>query len=378
VRKKILFVNGNLAVGGVEKALVNLLNSIDRNLFDIDLLLLQPEEDYLSELNVGINIIRRNITTAFGPMIPTLLKSLRQHDIFSLTFRLCLKIGYPTLKLMKNKFGLKRHYDVAISFRPGICEEIVLNVVNATKKFTWWHHGDFNISISREKLISNWMKFDKIITVSRGIAAKIVEFSNTNPHKICVIPNIIDLAKIKSMAGEENPYGGLNKLKIVTVSRLSREKSLPTIIETAVELKKSGMEFEWTIVGDGEMRNNLENAITHNDLTNNVILVGQKDNPYPWIKYADMMVHPSKVESFGIVLLEAMALGTPCISAPSLGAFDLIDGSNGIICDNKFFVQNIIKLRRDKLLYRGCIENGVEKSMIYTSKHTMSLFNKLI
>lgn len=380
MRKKILFVNGNLAVGGVERALVNLLNSIDSDKYDVDLLLLQPGTDYLDELRENINIIRRDTTKAYGRLIPTIMRAIMKQDYFSLKLRLCLSMGYPSLRIMRSPLGLGRRYDIAISFRPGFCEEIVLNTVVADKKFTWWHHGDFNAGIRCEKLINNWGKFDKIVTVSPGIASQIKKLSDKICYKVAIIPNIIELEKIRTLAGDISPYKNPRKLKIVTVCRLSKEKNLPIIIETARELKKRGVEFEWSIIGDGDMRNILESAIANSGLKTNIIIRGQKANPYPWIKFADMMVHPSKVESFGIVLLEAMALGTPCISVKSLGAIDLIDGVNGLLVDDSVesISAAIYKVQTESAFRKKMRNAGIITVNSYTRSAIASQFEKII
>lgn len=360
MKKSVIFVNGNLSVGGVERALISLLNAIDFNEYDVDLLLLQPGDDYLDELPKQVNLIRRDITNAYGPFLATLRRSLKEGDMFSLAFRFCVQVGVWSMKPLCRSFSIKERYDVAISFRPGICEEIALNVISATKKITWWHHGNFEVGISKAKLISNWIKFDNIVTVSNGIAAKIKELSEKLTNKVTVIPNIIDIDDIRIKAEETLPYDLSPNLKIVTVSRLSKEKNLSQIIEVALALSKKEVAFEWHILGDGDMRAHLENEIKKVNLTERILIHGKKENPYPWIKYADMMVHPSTVESFGIVLLEAMALGTPCISCPSIGALDLIDGSNGLVADGgtNDLTTLIEKLSRDNTLKETIIKCG--------------------
>ncbi len=380
MKKNIILVNGNLAVGGVERALVSLLTAIDFDKYNVDLLLLQPGEDYLGEIPKQVNVIRRDITKAYGPIFGTLKRTLKDGDMFSLAFRLCLSVGHWSMKTFRKLIGLEGRYDAAISFRPGISEEIVLNVITASKKFTWWHHGNFEIGIPTDKLISNWKKFDKVVTVSDGIAIQIKSLSNKIADKVTVIPNIIDIHYIRIKAEETIPYDFTQNLKIVTVSRLSKEKNLSKVIEVALTLLRRNIAFEWHILGDGDMRTQLENEIQNAKLTERLFIHGQKENPYPWIKNADMMLHPSDVESFGIVLLEAMALGTPCISSPSIGAIDLIDGTNGLISDSSTsnFVALIEKLSHDKVFNDTIIENAKKTVLNYTPSNVVEKFYTLI
>ena len=88
MKTKILFVNGNLAVGGVERALVNLLNGFDNEKYEVDVLLLQSGYDYENELPSSINVIKRDTADAYGPLIRTLINAVRTRDCFSLGLRL--------------------------------------------------------------------------------------------------------------------------------------------------------------------------------------------------------------------------------------------------------------------------------------------------
>ncbi|WP_289833311.1 glycosyltransferase [uncultured Muribaculum sp.] len=380
MKTKILFVNGNLAVGGVERALVNLLNGFDNEKYEVDVLLLQSGYDYENELPSSINVIKRDTADAYGPLIRTLINAVRTRDCFSLGLRLCILLGKSWFRLLKKSFGIKKSYDLAISFRPGFCEDIVLNVVSAKKKFTWWHNGDFNIAISKSHLLSNWAKFDRVITVSSGIAEQLKLLSDDIASKLAIVPNIIDPETVSEMAGDVNPYRQSEVLKIITVSRLSKEKNLLLIIDIARELKKLHIDFVWNIIGDGDIRPFLEAAIEQYNLSKEVILQGKEDNPYPWIKHADIMVHPSRVESFGIVLLEAMALGVPCVSAKSLGAMDLIDGANGLILEDTpvEMAESIVGIINNQELYVSLCNSGMDTANRYTAKAILPTLEDLI
>jgi len=253
-------------------------------------------------------------------------------------------------------------------------------MVSANKKYTWWHHGDFNIGIPHEKIVGNWIKFDKIITVSKSIATKICDLDPRLVNKVTIIPNIIDKQNIIKKAGKVSPYQNTESFRIITVSRLSKEKNLSLIIPCAKELKCKDFNFEWNIIGNGDIRGELEALIHKENLTKEIIIRGQKDNPYPWIKYADLMMHPSNIESFGIVLLESMALETPCISVPSLGAIDLINGKNGLLVkSNPEEIAIHIQHLKDNLNLRTeVIENGISTIDKFSPSKVINIFNALL
>ena len=100
--------------------------------------------------------------------------------------------------------------------------------------------------------------------------------------------------------------------------------------------------------------------IAENDLKNHVILDGSKANPYPYIKYADLFVHPSYVESQGLTVLEAIALGVPCVVTKSLGPCEFIeDGVNGLLTEQspESLTEKVLAILNDKELYQHIKEN---------------------
>lgn len=338
---KVLFVNGNLNVGGVEMALVNLLNSLDFDRYSVDLLLLQSGDDYIDEIPKSVNVIKRNLDSAQGPLFGAIVKNVKMRNWFGISYRLlniCAK--YTTVKafrFLKLGHHLEKRYDVAVSFRPGFCAELVNNAICASKKICWWHHGSMDVNIELSVLRSQLLQFDKVVAVSDGIREMLGDFSSQLKQKICVIPNIVDESRIRQKAKEFLPYPDeavLGESRIVTVSRLSPEKNVVAVTEVAKILKARGFKFKWYVIGEGVCRSTIEARILEYGLASEVILAGHQANPYPWIKGADIMVHVSPVESFGLVIIEAMVLKTLTIAVESIGAKELINQNNGILVKN--------------------------------------------
>ena len=138
------------------------------------------------------------------------------------------------------------------------------------------------------------------------------------------------------------------------------EKSHGGIIPAAKALRETGTDFTWHIVGEGPERSKLETLIAENDLKDHVILEGSKANPYPYMKYADLFVHPSYVESQGLTVLEAMALGVPCVVTKSRGPCEFIeDGVNGLLTEQspESLTEKVLTILNDKELYQHIKEN---------------------
>lgn len=361
----ILFINGNLNVGGAEMALVNLLNCLDKSKYSIDLLLLQDGYIYENNLAPNINCIKVKIDEGQGAFCKAISKSIKSKNWTSLSFRLvnilASRISPKFFKFIYLGKFLKQEYDYVISFRPGICAYLALYATNSKNKICWWHHGNINQSL--KKLDNQLTKFNKVITVSHGVKKMLETYFPNLKCKIGILPNCIDIDVINSRACEYKPYTIKkkdNSLKIITVSRLSAEKNVIRAIEVARCLRSMNATFDWHIIGDGECMQSIKDEILKENLESYIHMEGKQANPYPWIAGADMMVHLSTVESFGLVILEAMCLGVPCIAVESLGAKELINNGNGILTyDNaETIAREVFKLAKDSKLRKTIISKA--------------------
>lgn len=340
-KKKLLFVNGHLNVGGVEKSLADLLSNLNYHKYDVDLLLLEDKGTYLQQIPKEVNIIFFDTTKAYGPLLKSIFLNLLIFQWPKILYRIILLIanrfGKSYLSTLKYILPLKSVYDVAIAYRPGICADIVAYTAKSKNKIIWWHHGEINISFSEiNEYNKTWSLFDNIVTVSNTCKKILEQTFNNHSNKIIVIPNMIDIIQIVKKAGDMNPYNKDNtRIKFVSVGRLCTEKHFEDTINVVTQLLNEEIKnFHWYIIGDGDLRKKLEFLIKEHCVGNYITLLGKKNNPYPWIKYADIYVHPSYVESQGLAILEAMALNTPCVVCRSTGSSEfVIDGVNAIMTE---------------------------------------------
>lgn len=355
-KRKLLFVNGHLNVGGVEKSLVDLLRWLDYSKYDVDLLLLEETGDYVGQIPEAVNIIYKDTRKAYGSFSHSILQNLKRGKFNLIFYRIVLLIsshwGKEFLRYWKFFFRLPHSYDCAIAYRPGICADVVAFAVKSKKKICWWHHGECLYSGTQiEDTNRVWRYFDNVVTVSHGCKSMIESIFDYPSDQIVVIPNLIDIDKISFLAGESSPYEESSDIiKIVTVGRLSPEKHIQDIPQIASELiKKDINQFKWFIVGEGDMRKQIEKEICKYNVGNHVCLLGSKSNPYPYIKFADMMVHTSHVESQGLTILEAMALRTPCVAVASMGPKEYMNVSNGYLVskDVSLIADTILRAMKD-------------------------------
>lgn len=358
--KHILFINGHLNAGGVERSLVDILKHMDYTKYTVDLLLLEDTGDYASELPPEVKVLFRDIHHTYGSFASSIRRCIVAHDWMCLRLRFLFFLqkffGACALKRVATILLGKHHYDCVIGFRPGICSDLAAYSVQTDRKITWWHHGEFNVDCAAYGDMCS--KMNAVAVVSQSCKAMLQEKLPELESKLVCIPNMLDAVAIGQKAGN-SPYTG-DMLHIVSVGRLAPEKHFENIIPVAKTLRDMGTDFVWHIVGDGPERSQLETLIAENDLKDHVILDGSKTNPYPYMKYADLFVHPSYVESQGLTVLEAMALDVPCVVTKSLGPCEFIeDGVNGLLTEQspESLAEKVLAILNDKKLYQHIKEN---------------------
>ena len=339
MKKKVLFVNGHLNVGGVEKSLVDLLQAIDYNKYEVDLLLLEDKGVYADNIPSAVRVILYETPKVYGAFLPTICKHLVHFHFSFIFYRLILVLapflGKWMYKLLRTLLGIRNSYDYAIAYRVGMPNDIVSLSVNSKKKICWWHNGECNYNANGIRHINSmWENIDCVVAVSNGCKNMIKEKFTYN-KEIVVIPNIIDVDTINQLAGNQNPYNDDAPLRIVTLGRLCWEKHIEDVPVIAKKFLDNGFTgFKWYIIGDGAKKEEIEANINNFQLFDHVIMLGRKSNPYPYVKFADIMMHTSYIEAHCLTLLEAMALHTPCVATKTVLPQDFtLDGENCILVD---------------------------------------------
>jgi len=279
--------------------------------------------------------------------------------------------GKSAYKRLRHLLNITKHYDCAIAYRTGGVADIVVNAAVADKKVCWWHHGC--LQQSDDLAVLN--RFDCVVAVSSGVKAMLESFCT----RIVVIPNIIDSDRIAKMAGCKNPYPESDIPIFITVGRIVPEKHIENVVEAARRLRAEGMKFKWYVIGNGELFDTIANDIRDANLQGIVIMTGNMVNPYPYIKYANIMVHTSHVESQGLVILEAMALGTPCVVTRSLGPSGFVkNGITGIMVEKNMdsLIEGIKVLYQNESLRSEIASNARNITFDYAPQTIISLLEQ--
>ena len=150
LKTKILFVNGHLKVGGVEKSLLDLLRHLDYGLYDVDLLLLEDLGDYIQDVPPEVNIVFKDLTNTYGSVASSLKRCFSMRDWLGIRMRLAFLLGKifgpKSLRIARVLLFGKTEYDCAVGYRHGVSSDLVAYVVKAKRKLTWWHHGEWNMN----------------------------------------------------------------------------------------------------------------------------------------------------------------------------------------------------------------------------------------
>ena len=349
--KKLLFVIPSLDSGGGEKALVNLLNTLDYNKVSVTLLLFKKQGLFLNLVpnQVEIKTIEGNYSHFTKSIFPSVLYFLSKfnfkliaHRKFYFFKRFFIKSN-PVFEqqswtnISKSIPVLTEKYDVAISFLEKASLYYSVDKVTATKKMAWIHTNYSNSGLNPNFDANYFKKVDTIVTVSSECDENFKQNFPALKSKSVVIHNIVSnsiVQKLAEITVNDSTFQP-NNFTIITVARLSEEKGIDLAVETCKLLVEKNNKVKWYIIGDGKERKNIEGLIEKYNLQNNFFLLGLKENPYYFVNKATIYVQPSRYEGKSIAIDEAKILCKPIVTTNYTTAKDQIEtGVNGIISGN--------------------------------------------
>ena len=258
---------------------------------------------------------------------------------------------------------VKIHYDCAISYVANVSTQVfcLADRIDADMKVAWIQ-GE-TTEIKNTALFSEiYMKFNKIYAVSSVTRNHFVERFADCSEITDVYYNPISAENIIKKSNEKlTILFDENVFNIITVGRLSPEKGMNMIPEIVRKLIDAGSDICWYIVGDGPEREHIQQLIRKYNVVNNVQMVGNQNNPYPFIKKADLYVQPSYEEGYSTTICEAGILGKPIVGTTTSGGIreQINDGINGILAEPNVndLTKKILMLINNEELRNTYIEN---------------------
>jgi glycosyltransferase involved in cell wall biosynthesis len=347
MKQQLLFVLPSLEAGGGEKSLVTLLNCIDYEQYDVDLVLFVPKGIFLKQLPKNVRMLYLNddyktFTSGLSSAIVSFLKQGKLGLAFSrllYTFKSNViknkgKAEQYSWKHLKQSITMpSKEYDAAIGFLEKSSIYFVVDCVKAKRKIGFIHNDYVKLNLDASFDLPYFEKLNTIATVSEQCVTVLKEVFPTQKEKVQLLYNIVSAKLIHQMA-DESVTLDTSKPSLLSIGRLHPQKGFDLAIEAAALLKKQGLNFVWYIIGEGAERTALEQAITKNGLAKHLVLLGIKENPYPYIKQTTIFVQPSRYEGKSIALDEAKILHKPIVVTNFTTAKDQISHlKNGIICE---------------------------------------------
>lgn len=336
-RRKAICIIPSMKGGGAEKVMLTLLEHFSRDKFELTLVLFEKKGEYLDLIPAGIRVLNlhKKGKIDFLGLINRLASVFRQekpHVILSF-------LWYANVITILAKKLSMTHIPVILT---------VQNFMSKVLKDQRWGW------IKQLMVRLLFPSASRVATVSKGVADDLVKNFKVSLSHICIIPNPIDIKKIKKLSSEElhHPWFDNQVPVIVSAGRLNRQKGFPLLLKAFARLQKE-IPLRLIILGEGEERPTLESLISKLQLNPWVQLPGFIKNPYPYIKNSSIYVMTSLYEGFPVAMLEAMACGIPIVSTDCPSGPDEIitDGFNGLlvpVSNESELCSAISKILKDK------------------------------
>ena len=342
--KKIIFCLQTMVLGGVEKELITIMKKMMPQEYDVSLLLFYKDDlCILEEIPRHVKMIDLDIDKAYycSSCVQLSMQRLKRGKIVEavgLMAKRVFGIGMTYSNTDISEIAaMKDEYDVAICFHmhSPLTLRYVAEKIKAKKKITWIHNDFLTTGFPVHKLKKYIAQYDEIIAVSEQVKKEFDQLCPQFTDHSFVCHNIIDSEEILRKSEEpidDDRFCKDYQTVLLTVGRFCDQKGYDYAIKAARILKDEGVLFKWFFVGYGAQEQAYRAMIKEYGVEDCVVILGRKDNPYPYIKNCDIYVQPSRHEAYGIVIAEARVLHRPIICSRFAGAEEqIIDGKTGII-----------------------------------------------
>lgn len=371
-RKKIAILLPWLKMGGTNKVAIRFMEELVQ-FCDVTLILSQNVGELLGEVPRGVQIITDKMIP-FREMFVKDIKSFRVgYVIRDLNYYLRVKTGRDNIDnyryiVERHPYIVKDVFDCAISYH-GQSPERLLNLIYRihSRKKAVWIHGEMSFPEDQcRRMEKYYRKMDQYFFVSKPTKDAFIQKINIDPTKTTVYYNRLNGQEIleKSQEAMKDIFPE-ETVNLLTVGRVSPEKGQDMIPKIVRELNDKGYAVRWYVIGDGPSLDRLKGLIQKENVGDRVVLLGVKNNPYPYMKACDIYVQPSYTEGYSTTICEAGILGKAIIGTkPSGGIRDQIEnGESGLIVESTVegLEQGIIRLLEEPLLRKKFEQNILKK-----------------
>lgn len=320
-KKKILFLIHDLGQGGAEKVLVNLVNNINRNEFDISVTVL---------FGGGINEQFLKPDIKFKAVWPKMILGNSK----------LMKLVSPK---QLHKIVVKENYDIEVSYLEGPSARVISGCQNKNTKLISWIHGEqkslkkvSESFRSKKEAKKCYEKFDQTICVSETVKKDFCKLLNYQ-RPCCVLYNTVESNKIIEKSKEPVPELESDKFfKLIAVGSLKTIKGYNRLLHIIFRLKQENKKIRLYVLGIGPQEKELKEYVEKKGLKENIIFLGYQTNPYKYVAKSELFVCSSFAEGFSTAATEALIVGTPVCTVNVSGMKEMLgeDNEYGIVTEN--------------------------------------------
>lgn len=349
-KKQIIIATPALETGGLTSSLLPLLRSIDYEKYDVDLIFSRTEGKYLGEVPKEVNILPQAVieNNPFAAKIKKFFLYLVRGYLFKgLKYKLYRKNIYKNewVQIMSGQAltsvarKLDKHYDIAVGYAEGFPNNFIAAKVDAENKVAYIHVDVILAGLNPETDRKMLGEFDKVVLVSAECKKSFDKVFPEYSDKSLVVENFAEIDRIRALSKAEVTDFNIDNdcFNIVTAARLDNEhKAIYRGVYAMKKLKDNGFDnVRWYVFGDGKDKADIEALILRLGVEKEFVLMGSRENVYPYISQCDLFVLTSKYEGKPIAVSEAQILGIPVLVTEYAGAKEQINHNvDGIVVDN--------------------------------------------
>ena len=382
MKKRVVIRSGSLRMGGLERVLIEVLQTINKEKYNISLVI----DDDCGEADIFKKDIPKEIDYYFLKS-ETLMKkisfyrerknNLLYKGLYNFYLSYSKYIACKNMEKLVEKFG---KIDVLIDFDAGAAKYI--ERIKANKKIVWIHNSIPSLKKKKDKIErfgKRLANYDKIVAICDEMKEELISIYPYLKDKVVRIYNPFNFERIEKLSEDRSELKDediklLNEDYCLAISRLDiLQKDYLTLIKAFALLKERGIEKKLYIIGDGPSKNQIQEYIDKYNLKSQIKLLGRYKNPYIWLKNSDFFIHSSKFEGFGLVLVEAGILEKLVVASNcKVGPCEILGyGKNGIL-----FKVGDEKELATKL--ENIISKGEYKNLVKNMTRNIEKFNKNI
>ena len=382
MRKSVLFIIGNMETGGVSKSMVSLMNVINREKYDISLLIVVPRGILMDLLPKDLNIITNLDIELLSVGIHGLIGLLRRRK-FYLFFGSLLRLFFSVYNKAVAGWWLSRlyptiegEYDVIVDYNGQQQLYYMVDKLKAHTKITFFH-SDYEKWFYYYRIDRKYYpKVDAIFTISEKCVDSLKRVFPFVSQKIRLMENISSLAFIEQMSRKMVYFPKTTKYRFLTLGHLCQNKGTDLAILAATILQARDIDFCWYFIGNLTEAQKFMKLAKDLKVEQRIVFLGTTPNPYPYIKSVDLFVHTALFEGKSIALDEAKLLCKPIVVTNFSTVHDQFeDHVNATIVDMApdAIAQGIEDLLKDTNLQRKYVQN-LEKQRVDNSSEVEKLY----